>query len=60
MPNNNPSREPITKEEQTRRVQEAMRKHYRKLETDEEYRKKSEEIDKTLSKIFIYGADSEE
>ena len=34
----------MTKEEQKQLIKEVMQEHYRKLETDEEYRKRSERV----------------
>jgi len=60
MEQNGKNKQPkLTVEDQTKRMQEAMREHYHKLKTDEEYRKRAEENDKTLGKMFIFGADNE-
>ena len=48
MQDNNQKQKPISKDEQKRILQEAMRNHYQKMETDEEYRKKAKEFQSKL------------
>ena len=39
-------------EEQIKKIKESIAEHIRKMETDEEYRKKAEESDKIWAKFF--------
>ena len=51
---------PKSKEEQIKELRESMLEHRRKLETDEEYRKQSEEIGQVFDKLRHFGNDVED
>ena len=57
MSKTNPRKQPTSKEEQTRLLQEAMIEHRRRMETDEEYRKEMERFSESLTDL---GPDNEE
>ena len=50
-------KQPKTKEEQAKELREAMLEHKRMMETDEEYRKRSESFKK---KLIHFGNDTED
>lgn len=53
MAQNEQSKKTKTKEELTKEMQDAMREHYRKMETDEEYRKETDEFCKMFVSLEI-------
>ena len=47
-------------EERLEKIREAMREHYRLIETDEEYRKRSEEIQKIIDEYVTHWEDTDD
>ena len=57
MNNNEKPEKQRLQEERLKRTQDAIREHRRKLETDEEYRKKSEELQPFVEKLTVLAGD---